>query len=311
MNQQLTNATTRTTTLRTLNTGTDNGAATAALRAPHADRALTALNLMQRLQTTLDASRLIEFFAEEAGRQLNLDGVEYVCEALAIDCRLGRQGRHCAAYRLSLGEEELGTLTFRRGRKFDAGELEQLEDLLCHLLYPLRNAVAHERALQAALRDPLTGLCNRTALGEALEQEVHRAHRYGHTLSLVMLDVDHFKQINDTHGHMAGDAALKAIAALIRETVRDTDLAFRFGGEEFVLLLNETPASGALIVAERLRQALARRPLRLSDGTELALTASLGVAELQADSNGHCLLEAADAAMYRAKRAGRNRVEQA
>ena len=200
MDQQLTDATTRTTTLRTLNTGTDDGTTTAALHAPHADRALTALNLMQRLQTTLDASRLIECFAEEAGRQLNLDGVEYVCEALAIDCRLGRQARrqarHCATYRLSLGEEELGTLTFRRGRKFDAGELERLEDLLCYLLHPLRNALAHERALQAALRDPLTGLCNRKALSEALEQEVRRAHRYGHSLSLVLLDIDHFKRIN-------------------------------------------------------------------------------------------------------------------
>ena len=273
--------------------------------------AQTSLSILQRLQTTLDVPQMIQFFAEEVAQLVSMDGIEFSYSPAAISCHLGRQSRHQAAYRLTLGEEALGTMTFRRGRKFDADELKRLEELLCSLLYPLRNALAYASALLAARRDALTGLNNRAALHETLERELSLAQRHEHRLSLVVLDIDHFKQVNDRHGHLAGDTVLRHVGRLIRECTRETDVSFRYGGEEFVILLNETPADGAEVVAQRLRETLARTPVVLESGETLGVTASFGVAELAGETSAQQLFERADAAMYRAKQAGRNRVARA
>lgn len=310
MNYQLTNSSTEQ-QARPLSPGNSVPARRAGRAASQAALAQASVSIIQRLQTTLDVPQMVAHFAEEVVQLVALDGLEFLHAPLAISCHLGRQSRHSAAYRLTLGDEMLGTVTFRRGRKFTEGELRQLEGLICHLLYPLRNAIAYEQALHAARRDPLTGLCNRAALNETLEREVQRARRHEHALSLVVMDVDHFKRINDRHGHAAGDAVLRAVSERIRGSIRDTDVAFRFGGEEFVVLLNETPLVGAGIVAERLRSILAASPIVLDDGTAHVITASLGVATLSDHDDADDLFKAADDAMYRAKRAGRDRVEYA
>jgi len=305
MNQQLTNSSTQQ-QARPLSLGSTATPRRGGKAASQTAAAQAALSIMQRLQTTLDIPQMLQFFAEEAVQLVALDGLEYSHAPLAISCHLGRQSRHSAAYRLTLGEDMLGTLTFRRGRKFGDADLKRIEDLLCHLLYPLRNAIAYEEALHAARRDPLTGLFNRATLDETLDREMQRALRHEHALSLVVLDVDHFKRINDEHGHDTGDQVLKAVAESIRSAVRDTDMAFRFGGEEFVILLNETPREGAGVVAERLRARLAGEPVILADGTPLIVTASFGVATLTGQGSGQALFKAADTAMYRAKQDGRN-----
>ena len=160
-----------------------------------------------------------------------------------------------------------------------------------------------------ARTDGLTGLANRRHFMEVLEQEVERAQRYQRPLSLVLLDLDHFKRVNDTHGHAAGDEVLKAAALVLRSVCRDVDLAARLGGEELALVLPETDAGGAHTVAERIRHKIEAGVHRSPAGDSFSVTASMGVATIAPDTDtGEALLQAADVALYRAKDGGRNRV---
>ena len=168
-------------------------------------------------------------------------------------------------------------------------------------------AAANEALRDVALRDGLTGVFNRRQFDEALCSELRRASRSGLPLSLLLLDVDHFKQFNDTHGHVAGDACLRGVADAIGQGVgRPSDLLARFGGEEFVVLLPDTDAAGAVEVAERMRGLVAAR----DQGDGRRVTVSIGTATLWADtpSTPEELIATADMALYAAKRDGRNRV---
>jgi diguanylate cyclase (GGDEF)-like protein len=154
--------------------------------------------------------------------------------------------------------------------------------------------------------DALTRLFNRRRLDEDLDAECKRCVRYGRPLAFVMLDVDHFKQFNDSHGHPHADTALQDVADVITGCVRATDTAYRYGGEEFCVLLRETTGADAMIFAERVRQRIEHR---FASGTTAGITASFGVAEFSAATPmPRALVEAADAAMYESKSAGRNRV---
>jgi diguanylate cyclase (GGDEF)-like protein len=160
-----------------------------------------------------------------------------------------------------------------------------------------------------ARTDPLTGLANRRHFMETLDREVERSQRYGRPLSLVLIDLDHFKGVNDTHGHAAGDDVLRAAADALRSVCRDVDLAARLGGEELAILLPETDSAGARVVAERTRERIEAVPHRSPGGAPFTVTASLGVATATGGSHGgEELLQASDEALYRAKDEGRNRV---
>lgn len=165
-----------------------------------------------------------------------------------------------------------------------------------------RKSLALERL---SITDALTGLPNRRALDEALSQELERAQRYRQPMTVVILDVDHFKQVNDGHGHAVGDLVLQRFASLMEAQVRANDLLGRWGGEEFLLLCPCTGVEGGLALAEKLRATLAAHPF---EGLG-ARTASFGVAALCEGDSLQTLLSRADAALYEAKRRGRNRVE--
>jgi diguanylate cyclase (GGDEF)-like protein len=162
---------------------------------------------------------------------------------------------------------------------------------------------------QLSLNDGLTGLYNRAWLNEMLPKLATRARQDGSPLSIVMIDLDHFKRFNDTHGHMAGDAALSAAAGVIRDSLRPSDFAVRYGGEELMAVLPDTPHGLAGMVAERLAERL--RTTMVFPDMRLPLphvTGSFGVATLDAGGDEVSLMAAADAALYRAKQAGRDRV---
>ncbi|USU03857.1 sensor domain-containing diguanylate cyclase [Sphingomonadaceae bacterium OTU29LAMAA1] len=154
--------------------------------------------------------------------------------------------------------------------------------------------------------DFLTGALTRRAFVEQAEREIARAARYHRPSTIVMLDVDHFKSVNDTYGHAAGDQVLHQLAELATLTLRPSDVFGRLGGEEFALLLPETGGDDAVIAAERLRMAIAANVIRLADGQDLRITASFGVAALAADTSVAAWLERADTMLYAAKAGGRN-----
>jgi diguanylate cyclase len=153
--------------------------------------------------------------------------------------------------------------------------------------------------------DALTGALNRRGLDQTLGREIARAQRSGQKMSVTMIDLDFFKSVNDLFGHEAGDQLLIHFTGLIRSVLRKSDAVVRYGGEEFALILPETDARGALFVLGRLQQVVKKTPL-MYNGREIATTFSAGVAELQAEENGHALLRRADDAVYAAKRAGRD-----
>ncbi|MGZ4417318.1 MAG: diguanylate cyclase [Gaiellaceae bacterium] len=183
--------------------------------------------------------------------------------------------------------------------------------LASHAVVALDNARLHRIVERQALIDGLTGLANRRQCEETLADELARVERFGGSLAVVVADLDWFKDVNDHHGHPAGDSVLSEFATLLQETVRDVDLAGRWGGEEFVLILPGTDLAGGAQVAERIRAALAGRIVLAVDRTPITVTASFGVAAIPPAKTASELFAAADAAMYQAKRGGKNRVETA
>ena len=175
----------------------------------------------------------------------------------------------------------------------------------------IESTIADNRRLEElAHTDPLTKTLNRRALGERLAAEMERVRRYSTTMSLLLIDLDHFKQINDTHGHLAGDDVLIEVAAVLQRVVRAVDVVARYGGEEFVVVLPETAGAGAEAVAERLRELIESQAFVASRGRAIRLTTSIGVSSFPdfGVESVEDLLTKADQALYRAKSEGRNRV---
>lgn len=186
--------------------------------------------------------------------------------------------------------------------------LKRDRDLLQESAEELRRRA--EAASEMSMTDALTGLLNRYGLQRALQRELSEARRYARPLSCLLLDIDYFKSINDTHGHAAGDAALMQAARVLTESVRGSDVVCRYGGEEFLVLAPETDARGAHSLAEKIRLAVSSR-LFGDGGRAFALTLSAGVAELRPGESGNDMIARADLALYQAKQRGRDRVEAA
>ncbi|MDP1896337.1 MAG: GGDEF domain-containing protein, partial [Sulfurimicrobium sp.] len=156
--------------------------------------------------------------------------------------------------------------------------------------------------------DGLTGLWNRRHLEEMLKQEFQRASRHGHSLTVMLLDLDHFKHVNDTYGHLGGDEVLREAATRVRSALRHTDFVARYGGEEIVVILIDTPLSCATVVGEKLREAIANNPVNY-EGKDILVTTSIGISAIHADDTcPQNILERADIGLYRSKEGGRNRV---
>jgi diguanylate cyclase (GGDEF)-like protein len=209
---------------------------------------------------------------------------------------------------ITAGRETFGTLVLV-GPAFDTEQRMTATSLASHAAIALENARLHRIVERQAMVDGLTGIANRRHCEEALTTEIAQADRLGTPLTLVLADLDDFKAINDVHGHAAGDEVLREFAAVLRATVRDSDLAGRWGGEEFLLLLPGADAAGGAQLAERVRSSLAERSFRGHEGAVISVTCSFGVARHAAGSDERDLFAAADRALYRAKRAGKNRVE--
>jgi diguanylate cyclase (GGDEF)-like protein len=208
--------------------------------------------------------------------------------------------------------QRLGTTAQAQGgRNAPESKLQLASALGEEVSLALANLKLRDTLRQQSLRDPLTGLYNRRFLEEYLVHERVRATRKNRPLSVIMLDIDHFKRVNDTFGHLVGDDVLREVSMIIQREVRTVDIVARYGGEEFVVVLPETAEEGAVAFAERVRQRIAEHRVAGEEGEEaLSLTVSIGVATFPSSSieTVDDLISHADDALYRAKAEGRNKV---
>jgi diguanylate cyclase (GGDEF)-like protein len=212
---------------------------------------------------------------------------------------------------LRTGYEYFGCLALcsPKGTRLAKDQVQTMRSAINHLALALKNALLYTQAKTRAEYDGLTKIHNRASFDERLMEEVKRHQRHGHDFSLLMLDLDHFKRINDEYGHQAGDAVLRGIGTILAETLRASDFTARYGGEEFVVLLPQTTEDKAWLLAERIRKKIAQKHFEYL-GKAIQVTVSIGAASLSPDclSKADTLLRDADEALYRAKSGGRNMV---
>jgi diguanylate cyclase (GGDEF)-like protein len=237
--------------------------------------------------------------------------VEYGSDTAAW-VRANGEVRSQAALPLRTGDHIIGVMVVASStyRELFPAEMERLQVIGNQSSLSLQNALLHGELERLSVTDRLTELYNHGYFQQRLEEEIGRATRFNHTLSLIMLDIDDFKDFNDTYGHPRGDRVLQAVSAIIRGNLREMDVAARYGGEEFVLVLPETGIDGAAAVAERIREGV--EAYGFVGGDDIApvhRSISVGVASFPAHAGTPSqLIEAADKAMYVAKREGKNRV---
>ncbi|MCW9012403.1 MAG: GGDEF domain-containing protein [Gammaproteobacteria bacterium] len=266
------------------------------------------LDLSVRLQMSLDIEWVINQFMEHIHSYLLFDGFSYLIDEPVVQIGLGRQQGHSCTYNLSIENDELGELVLYRGRKFAESELVLLENILCSLVYPLRNCIQFRQATLSAHRDSLTGVNNRSTFDSALRREVNLSQRHQHDFSILVIDIDYFKKVNDSYGHSAGDEVLKNVASIIQDNIRETDMLFRYGGEEFVVLLSNSDCEASYVIADRILESVSETSIAYED-QQLSVSVSIGLACLNIADTGSSLFNRADNALYTAKDAGRNQIK--
>lgn len=273
----------------------------------HQTARLRFANLLLR---SLDIGEVLRIFAGEIIHTFALGSATYHHAAFNINLEFGDDSTHRCEYELKFDGEYFGGLSFTRDKRFSKRELEQIELSISSLIPALRNALQYRTAMQTATRDALTGVGNRVALEITAEREIAIARRTNQPTAILVLDIDYFKRINDRYGHSAGDRVLVETARQLRENCRESDSVFRFGGEEFVVLLSQTEENGAFAIAERIRIAIATMNTQ-HEQAGIHVTASIGIACLNRGEGLHAWFDRADRALYLAKQAGRNRVVRA
>lgn len=263
--------------------------------------------LTRRLAATLSLETQLGILAEELGETVSFDALNYRHRIARQDFvfSTGIGGPHRCEYRLTLEGINCGNLILHRRQKFVEEELQAVEAIISVAICSLRNACQHAAIKQAALTDSLTDIPNKRAMQEALVRSSQLADRHNEPYSLILCDLDHFKTINDNHGHVVGDHLLQMTAEAIERSLRVSDSVYRFGGEEFAVLLPHTGIPEASFVADRIREAIAAIQIDCG-GSALSVTASCGVAVHIKGETAEQWLARSDEAMYRAKQQGRN-----
>jgi diguanylate cyclase (GGDEF)-like protein len=284
-------------------------AATVASPLGERDAADQLLGLFDLLLGEADQNVLLERFHNWANRCGLADSLGFTDADDELAVVLGEQRHHRALYQLDIDGSTLGAVTLSRRQRYSEPELTLLERALGGLARALRLARQLARAQTTAMHDGLTGLLNRRAMDERLAQELLLSKRHSSALSLMIIDIDHFKDINDQLGHLVGDEVLRRLAQAFRSCVRESDLLFRLGGDEFAILLPRTGLSGAADVARKIRETVEHVTVELAANTGGVLPrVSIGVADLLPGDDDKALLQRADTHLYHAKAQGRGRV---
>lgn len=268
---------------------------------------LKILQMSDLLSRHLSVVDIFKVFTDEIKTLIEHDSYRYVSEQLKEPIRSGKVQRHSLNYHLTIQQMDLGELTLYRKKPFSTNELCQFEDLLCGLVYPLRNALMYQSAITSAYRDPLTNINNRAAMDKLLPRELSLAKRHDHQLAFMIMDLDGFKSVNDSCGHDIGDKLLQSVAREIQTSLRDTDMLFRYGGDEFVAALPYTDVQGAIDVADRILGSVKKLDIDecYEPGT---IGMSVGLSMLHAGDDLTSFFKRVDQALYRAKKSGKHRV---
>ena len=287
----------------------------AAFENPGLQQLTVQLERYPELKAALDSGQPV--LVEDLDTHPLYEGVRHVWGIEGVEVPI----RSVIALPFSVDRGQYGVFLVRRTRdqeRFGPADLEFAQAVITAAVAVIQRAQIVESTMadnarleQLAQTDPLTQLLNRRALTERITAEMERALRYDSTMALLMIDLDHFKRVNDTYGHLVGDDVLRDVGQLLGDTIRTSDIVARYGGEEFLVLLPETDDAGAESFAERIREAIDRHPFASESVPEpLRLTASVGVAVYPAAriESVEDLFARADAALYRAKADGRNRV---
>jgi len=268
------------------------------------------LRFGEALAATHDIDQLLRVIVRTAVESTRAEGGvirgEHEELAVAGDPGLGEEQ---IAVPLAVAGESFGTLVLF-GHEFEPDDHEVVASLAAHAVTALENARLHQIVKRQALLDSLTNMPNRRQCESALATELSQAKRFGSSVAFVLADLDEFKSVNDQYGHPVGDRVLREFADILRESVRDADVAARWGGEEFALVLPNTDAMGAAVLVERIRSTLEHRTV-VADGHAIGITASFGVSVFPQEPTSGRLIGTADEALYLAKRRGKNRIETA
>jgi len=260
-----------------------------------------------------DPARMLPFGQGEEGKPVSapeFDGPGFFgAAATPIEGTEG-PGSWCAVLPLAIDADAVGVLQVRCERPIDRSGVALLQELARALSVSVRNAETFEKTRRLTFTDDLTALYNSRFMALYLDRELKRCRRMKSPLTLLFMDLDGFKEVNDTHGHLAGSRTLVEVGSVLEETVRDADILIRYGGDEFVILFPETPLSGGLVIAERIRQVIENTKFLVEAmGIEGRVSASIGIAAYPESADDvRSLITSADRAMYEAKALGKNRV---
>lgn len=265
------------------------------------------LMLSDLMSRNLQLDQIIADFSHEIQSEIPHHGYRFEHADSKTQLTQGSNNGSSASYRLTHLGRQLGEITLYRVTRFDKNELHAFENLLCSLVFPVKNALMYQSALESAHSDPLTGLNNRTSMEKNLPREIDMANRHEQPMALMVMDLDGFKQINDSCGHDAGDRVLQRVGQVMTSAMRNTDLLYRYGGDEFVGGLPQTDISGAMDVSERIRSGVQK--LDLTDNNiSQQIYMSLGLTMVRPGDSYRYAFKRADRALYHAKQGGRNRI---
>ena len=266
------------------------------------ENAFDAAGLTQQLQRSLELITLLDTFAQYVRPYAAFCGLQLHSSLGVNEMTQSKGGRVANRFDIDVEGEHLGQLVYFSTAAFSEKLTSQLKQWHKILAYPLRNALTYNRVLRLATRDPLTGLNNRSDFNVNVDKKLEACRRQHRPFSLMLLDLDNFKQVNDRYGHQAGDQTLQEFAQILRQSTRGTDSVFRFGGDEFAILIDDNQYATNDVVAQRIIDAVSNSAIMVRYG----VTTSIGYTLARARDTSMALFERADKALYQAKFSGRN-----
>lgn len=265
---------------------------------PHIDvNEKPGLLLLEQLQTSLEVESLLNIFAMEASKYVDFSGLYFKNQHITACIRGSRTTKVERTFELKIDNEFIGVMTYTLNSPISLSNYKIVAQLHKFLLYPLRNAVYYRMATQMAMQDSLTSLGNRRHFDKQLKRAMHHANRHQNLVGLILGDLDKFKTINDTHGHQVGDQVLSQVAKALEQSIRDSDSAFRFGGDEFAVIVEDAGSHSLKVIENRIKQAIDNDALL----AKYRVSCSLGACFMNRADTEKSLFERTDQALYRRK----------